>query len=292
MDKTFKHVTGESPVKAPRNAKDKVRFRREKSKGGLEILRASFHTYCFAPHTHDKLAVAVNEKGACSFKLKNTRHLAPEKSVVLINPGEVHTGCPASELGWHYRMIYVHPSLLERAARGADEKHPGQVHFPHPVIQDQRLARFLVKVHTVLEKSPILLERDSLLVWALTILAARHAEKKPNLSPGHTAPRAAPRAVNLAREILEANFTENISLKDLSAVADLSPYHLLRQFKRSFGLPPHAYLIQKRISLARDLMAQGMPIAQAAAETGFIDQSHLTRHFKRTLGITPGQYLR
>lgn len=288
MNNIFEHTTGESPVKAPRNAKDKVRFRREKSKGGLEILRASFHTYCFAPHTHDKLAIAVNEKGACSFRLGNTRHLAPEKSVVLINPGEVHTGRPASEVGWHYRMIYAHPSLLERAARGADEKHPGKVHFPHPVIQDPRLARFLIKVHRVLEKSPILLERESLLVWALTILAARHAEKRPNLSPGP----AAPRAVNLARETLEADFTENISLKDLSVVADLSPYHLLRQFKRSFGLPPHAYLIQKRINLARDLMAQGMPIAQAALETGFIDQSHLTRHFKRTLGITPGQYLR
>jgi AraC-like DNA-binding protein len=49
-------------------------------------------------------------------------------------------------------------------------------------------------------------------------------------------------------------------------------------------------LIQMRVFRAKQLLAAGVPIAQAAFDTGFTDQSHLNRHFKRLVGITPGQY--
>ena len=56
------------------------------------------------------------------------------------------------------------------------------------------------------------------------------------------------------------------------------------------GLTPHAYLNHIRVLRARDLLRQGCPIAQAAVNVGFVDQSHLHRHFKRIVGVTPGQY--
>ena len=55
------------------------------------------------------------------------------------------------------------------------------------------------------------------------------------------------------------------------------------------GITPHAYLIQSRARLARAMLASGLPIADAAAEAGFADQSHLTRAFARQFGITPGR---
>jgi AraC-like DNA-binding protein len=56
------------------------------------------------------------------------------------------------------------------------------------------------------------------------------------------------------------------------------------------GITPHAYLVQRRVRLARGLLAAGRTPAQAAAEAGFADQSHLTRAFLRQLGVTPGRY--
>ncbi|MDQ3461350.1 MAG: helix-turn-helix transcriptional regulator [Deinococcota bacterium] len=73
-------------------------------------------------------------------------------------------------------------------------------------------------------------------------------------------------------------------------VAGLSPYHLLRVFRLELGLSPHSYQIQRRIGIAKTLLAQGERIAQVAACTGFTDQSHLGRHFKRLVGVTPGQF--
>ncbi|MFQ6332014.1 helix-turn-helix domain-containing protein [Nocardia sp. CWNU-33] len=71
-------------------------------------------------------------------------------------------------------------------------------------------------------------------------------------------------------------------------VAD--PTHLIRAFSRQFGMPPHQYLISRRVDLARPLLLDGMPARDVAAATGFHDQPHLIRHFKRILGTTPGQY--
>ena len=66
----------------------------------------------------------------------------------------------------------------------------------------------------------------------------------------------------------------------------------MRVFRKVLGLPPHAYLVQVRITQAKKLLASGMAIAEVAAETGFSDQSHLHRHFKRIVGVTPGQYVK
>jgi AraC-like DNA-binding protein len=57
-------------------------------------------------------------------------------------------------------------------------------------------------------------------------------------------------------------------------------------------MPPHAWLVARRLRLARRMLEGGSAIAETAAATGFADQSHLTRHFRRSLGFTPGAYRR
>src|SRR5436309_3146946 len=78
------------------------------------------------------------------------------------------------------------------------------------------------------------------------------------------------------------------TLDELAAAAGMSPFALLRAFRAETGLPPHAYLNQLRVRLARQLLDAGLPPAQVAADAGFADQPHLTRHFKRAVGVPPG----
>lgn len=99
-----------------------------------------------------------------------------------------------------------------------------------------------------------------------------------------------PLAVRRVRDFIQANYADNVSLDDLSACSGLSPFHLLRTFRRAIGMPPHAYLRQIRVEQAKQLLAVGTPIAEAAAAAGFVDQSHLNRLFKKILGMTPGAY--
>ncbi len=55
-------------------------------------------------------------------------------------------------------------------------------------------------------------------------------------------------------------------------------------------MTPHAYLVQRRVRLARELLRVGRTPAEATAEAGFSDQSHVTRTFARCYGVTPARY--
>ena len=100
---------------------------------------------------------------------------------------------------------------------------------------------------------------------------------------------AAP-AVRVARERLDDAPHLPATLAALATLAGTGRFQLLRGFARDVGTTPHAYLVQRRVRLARSLLAAGRTVAQAAQEAGFADQSHLTRAFRRQLGVTPARY--
>jgi AraC-like DNA-binding protein len=80
------------------------------------------------------------------------------------------------------------------------------------------------------------------------------------------------------------------TLAELAALSGVSRFQLLRGFAHEVGTTPHAYLVQRRVRLARQLLAAGRSPATAAMLAGFADQSHMTRAFVRHVGITPGRY--
>ena len=95
-----------------------------------------------------------------------------------------------------------------------------------------------------------------------------------------------------ACDLLTGRLADPPSLDDLALATGMSPFTLLRAFRGQTGLPPHAYLNQLRVRVARRLLDGGVAPAEVAAEVGFADQAHLTRHFKRVMGVPPGAYQR
>jgi AraC family transcriptional regulator len=93
-------------------------------------------------------------------------------------------------------------------------------------------------------------------------------------------------------EYIEEHLGAGPSLGQLAAVARLSVYYFARQFKAATGLPPHQYVITRRVERAKQLL-QGdgdLSLAEIAACAGFSDQSQFSRHFKRVVGVTPRQF--
>jgi AraC-like DNA-binding protein len=101
-------------------------------------------------------------------------------------------------------------------------------------------------------------------------------------------PSAAP--LLRARDYLAAHAFQRISVRDVAAQVELSPWHFVRAFRRRFGMPPHQFQLWMRIDAARRLLAAGVPSSEVAHRTGFADQSHFVRSFKRMLRTTPGKY--
>jgi AraC-like DNA-binding protein len=80
------------------------------------------------------------------------------------------------------------------------------------------------------------------------------------------------------------------SVSEAAQLSGMSREGFSRRFRRVHGVPPQQFQLLERLNDARRLLRVGTPIAEAAAETGFADQSHLGRLFRRVFGITPGRY--
>jgi AraC family transcriptional regulator len=81
---------------------------------------------------------------------------------------------------------------------------------------------------------------------------------------------------------IEENLSQELSLKEIAEVAELSVSHVKTTFRQSVGLSVHQYIIERRVDRAQDLLREGkLPVARIAAETGFSHQSHLSYHLRR-----------
>ena len=93
-----------------------------------------------------------------------------------------------------------------------------------------------------------------------------------------------------AKDRMDHASHEDWPVARLAEVSAVSPAHFARSFKQAFGLPPHRYLVGRRVEAARRRLLDGEPIADVAAAVGFHDQSHLHRHFTRLVGTTPWRF--
>ncbi len=239
-------------------------------------------------HSHGEYQFCLSLNFPGEYRYGGESYPVPVGSISVISPGEIHSARDPRdrEILAEYRMVYAKPSVLRRVAAEIAGRERGLPSFPDPVVLDEHFARSFLGMHSALEGSASTLEKDSRLLSVFSGFVVRHAGERPSPKPLGKEPRA----VGLAREYLDDDPTGNVSLEELSRIANLSPYHLSRVFKEEVGIPPHAYQINVRLDRAKDLLLRGWPISQVARETGFYDQSHFTRYFKRLVGVTPGSY--
>ena len=92
---------------------------------------------------------------------------------------------------------------------------------------------------------------------------------------------------------IEDNLSQDLSLKELAALAGVSVSHIKTTFQESVGMPIHQYVIQRRVDRAGILLREGkLPVGRIAAETGFAHQSHLAYHVRRAFGVSPSYFAR
>jgi AraC-like DNA-binding protein len=252
------------------------------------LLDAKYEKQHFSRHSHEGYTIGVIEKGAQKFFRTGGNHIAPQDSIILINADEVHSGHSASEGGWEYKAMYPVPDQFQTLGQELASPDIALPYFPQPVVYDPELAGQLRLVFETLEKSDNRLLRETLVYGTLIKLASKHSTHRSPLQQSTKAQKQ----VTLVKEFLEDFPQADVSLEELAKLAALSPFHLLREFQKQFGFPPHAFQIQQRLRMAKRLLKLGGKISDVAQECGFHDQSHLHRHFKKAMGVTPGQYAR
>ncbi|MBO2453504.1 AraC family transcriptional regulator [Actinomadura barringtoniae] len=271
----------------------------------LDLLAARIGSRHYAPHIHDEYAIGVCTDGVEVMDYRGERHLTGPGSIVVVEPGETHTGGPAEIGGFAYRVLYPGAALLAEGAGLTDDDDPASTetsgalpHFRDAIVPDPELAAELRRVHLVLSRSGDPLEGESRLLEVLRVLVRRHgcrtarsakAAGRVHLAAGASGAARA-RVARAVADRLADELTDPPTLAELAADLGLSRYQLLRAFRDSMGMPPYAWLAQHRVGRARRLLDAGHRPAEAASLVGFADQAHLTRWFRRVLAVTPGEY--
>ncbi|RDK03220.1 AraC family transcriptional regulator [Paraburkholderia lacunae] len=248
--------------------------------------------HAFPRHSHDRFGVGVIVSGGHRSASGRGMVEARANDAITVNPGEVHDGSPLDERGRAWRMLYFEPALLGGVAGELGEAATREVELTQPVVHDPLLKVLFERLFVAAVEAQSAhddLVREEALLGLLGYLVRRHATVQAGLgSPLSATSVLGPIARAKAR--IDDDPAAPLTLADLAADAGMSRFQLLRGFAHEMGLPPHAYRMQRRVVLARQLIARGVGLADAAAGAGFADQSHMTRAFVRLLGVTPASY--
>jgi AraC-like DNA-binding protein len=242
-----------------------------------EVFHARIVDYGYPKHMHDTWTVLIVDDGAISYDLDKRHCGAFGQTVAILPPGVAHDGKPAPGAGaFTKRVLYLDPSFLPESLIGAA--------VDNTSIRDPDLRRALVAFHGELEYRPDPFDAET----RLALIAERFSD---HFSTDHFVSIDPERPIARGlREFLDAHATQPITLAAAALHFDRTKPHLVRSFTATYGLPPHAYLIGKRVEAARKLLLAGVPPSEAALTAGFYDQSHLTRHFKRHTSVPPATY--
>jgi AraC family transcriptional regulator len=219
------------------------------------------------------------------------RHLPPPAGSIMLVPA----GSPAL---WRWSghkdslHVYLEPALVARVAAEAFDLDPARLTVP-PLdaveLPQMRAAMGAVDAELTAVGGGRLAAESLANVLAVHLIRHVLAPRRTARGRDGALPRGRLRAVV---EYVEGYLDAGPTLEQMAAVAQLSPYHFARQFKAATGLPPHQYVIARRVERAKQLLQGGddLSLAQVAARAGFADQSHFSHHFKRLVGVTPGRF--
>ncbi|HEY3720615.1 MAG TPA: AraC family transcriptional regulator [Roseiarcus sp.] len=249
------------------------------------------------PIEEDAYLVGVHFKNFPRYEYWENGKAAP---VSAIRPGETiiydvkrhptfHLNSP-----FHTVHFYFPRAALSAIADDANAPRIQDLHYKPAVTREDPVLRGLAETLLPLFRNPDRVSRlfmDHVMLAVGHHVASKYGGMRPKEQPilGGLAPYQERRA----KELLRENLSGEAPLAAVASECGLSLSQFSKAFRKAVGVPPHRWVIQQRIALAKTLLRNGpMPLSEVGLACGFSDQSHFTRYFSALVGISPGVWRR
>lgn len=248
----------------------------------IEVISFSGIHQPFSKHFHDYYVIGIIKKGNRKFICNSKKYNLGDNSILLINPEDYHECEGINEEELNYSAIHISKKVMESLALEIF-KSKKIVSFRKNVIYDGFLLDSIEELESLIFTNTKTLEKEELFYVILKELLENYADFKVQND----------NIILKTKEVceyMENNYSDDITLDELSKIGCISKYHLIRLFTKEKGITPYKYLELYRINKAKQLLQKETSILEVAMQCGFSDQSHFTNLFKKTIGITPKQY--
>ncbi|AXH11760.1 AraC family transcriptional regulator [Halarcobacter bivalviorum] len=239
----------------------------------LELRYIEKITQCQKMHLHEELTITAIKKGSLNIIFNEGKKLLKPKELIVINDHISHCAT-LNEVSEHGYVLYINKEYLKALEIFYDKD------FEH--IFSEKVYRKFISLCKILldEKASLIFKEECFLEFCIDTFHKEEAQKCEEND-------------NLAfkiKEYLDKNYLEELTLEEMSETFNLSTIHLIRVFKKEFGLPIHSYILNKKVHYAKELLASNLSIVEVALQSGFFDQSHLSRSFKRVFQLSPKEF--
>lgn len=264
----------------------------------------------YAPPWAGPLSIKSVSTGRAVWTTDEARHEIGDQSYLVVNESHPYTiEIEASEPVETFCVFFA-PGFIDDARRETphnerallDEpfREAGHAYFQE-ALQPRRgsVGSLLTELQTLV-RSPkagaVKGEEDILVRLALAL--CRESESLAGQHRRIFAAKAATRdevlrRVCVARDLIDSTLDESLRLQDLARVACMSPFHLHRHFRTTFGETPQEYRSRRRMErAARALRSTDAPVTEIALDAGFSSLGSFSSLFKRQFGASPREFRR
>ena len=229
---------------------------------------------CTKMHLHEELTITAIKKGSLNLIFNDSSLELLPNEIGIINNNIPHCATINKESKDGY-VLYLQKEYLKNININFS--------FSYEIIKQKNIYKSFINLcDCLLDNKISSIEKEELFLSFCLILF-------PFESKSNNEQIESTLAINI-KKYLDENYLEEFILEDLAKKFDLSVVHLIRVFKKEFGLPIHSYILNKKVHRAKELLSSNIPVSLIAQNSGFFDQSHLNRSFKRIFQITPKEY--
>lgn len=245
----------------------------------------------FQLHNHDNYEIYLFLEGDTQYVVEEKRYNLEPCDIILIRKHEMHRAYHNTPVRYHRMILDISPAFfaqhncreyeaqfLDTAAGNGNKINTSLVRSSGLYDAFLRYKKYSDN-YTADPNSPIL---TAIIIEILFLINRNITFSAPDLTGD---------PLKSVIFYLNNRYTEEITLELLEKKFFLSKYYICRAFRKSTGLTVHEYVNRKRLTRVRELIAEGLAIGDAAAQSGFNNYSSFYRAYLKEYGAAPREDL-
>lgn len=250
----------------------------------IEAYRLTGIVQKFPNHFHEFYVIGFIEGGKRHLWCKGKEYNTSKNDLILFNPYDNHFCEPMNNELLDYRAVNIPVETMRKAVLDITGKEY-LPEFIHNVVFQSDVSSSVATLYDLIINKACYMEKEEAFYMLLDNVLREYSQIYDQNTQED-------KELNYLCEYIKKNFMNNITLDELSLMANVSRSYLLKCFTKQYGISPYRYLQSVRIEKAKQYLEQQYSIIEIAQMCGFNDQSHFSNYFKEFIGITPKQYQR